>query len=196
MLNGTDDGQASRVRLSIGFYKKDGASVGGEDPTIDVSRVPGETSRFVSRIPVPPGVYRLWVGAVETRSRVDGSVMTDVEVPDFNRPILSLSGITVSISDPPLAVRHFLANDELSLCGELYDRRRRPGPVVTTVTVSSDAGRAVYQTPFAPVRPPVGHCARIPLTKLGAGSYIATVEAVSTTPRRVSVARSVVFRVR
>ena len=164
-LNRTDDVRqpASRVRLSIGFYKRDGASVGGEDPTIDVSRVPGETFRFVSSIPVPPGVYRLWVGAVETRSRVSGSVMTDIEVPDFNRPMLSLSGITVSIGEAPLAGRDFSANDELSLCGELYDRRRRNGPVVATVTVSSDAGRAVYQTPFAPARPPFGHCARIPL---------------------------------
>ena len=87
-LNRTDDVSRSdsRVRLSIGFYKKDGTSVGREDPTIEVSRVPGETSRFVSSIPVPPGVYRLWVGAVETSSRVSGSVMTDIEVPDFNRP--------------------------------------------------------------------------------------------------------------
>jgi hypothetical protein len=145
---------------------------------------------------VPPGVYRLWVGAVETRSRVSGSVMTDIEVPDFNRPMLSLSGITLSIGEPPLAGRQFSANDELSLCGELYDRRRRTGPVVATVTVSSDAGRAVYQTPFAPARPPVGHCARIPLKQLGVGSYVATVDVVSTAPRRVSVARTVAFRVR
>jgi hypothetical protein len=197
-LNRTDDvsRSASRVRLSIGFYKKDGTSVGGEDPTIEVSRVPGETSRFVSTIPVPPGVYRLWVGGVETSSRVSGSVMTDIEVPDFNRPMLSLSGITVSSGEPPLAGRHFSASDELSLCGEIYDRRRRTGPVVATLTVSSAAGRAVYQTPFVPTRPPVGHCARIPVTQLGAGSYVATVEAVSTAPRRVSVARTVAFQVR
>jgi VWFA-related protein len=196
-LNRTDDVSLSpsRVRLSIGFYKKDGAAVGGEDPTIDVSRVPGETSRFVSSISVPPGVYRLWVGAVETHSRVNGSVMTDIEVPDFNRPMLALSGITVSIGEPPLAGRHFSASDELSLCGEIYDRRRRIGPVVAAVTVSSDAGRAVYQTPFAPARPPFGHCGRIPLKQLAAGSYIATVEAVSATPKQVSVARTIAFRV-
>ena len=197
-LKPADEGgtPVSRVRLSIGFYDRKGRSVGGEDPTIDVSRVPGETFRYASSIPVPPGVYRLWVGAVETRSRVSGSVMTDIEVPDFNRPMLSLSGITVSIGEAALARRDFSANDELSLCGELYDRRRRNGPVVATVTVSSDAGRAVYQTPFAPARPPFGHCARIPLTQLSAGLYLASVEAASATPERVSVTRTIAFRLR
>jgi hypothetical protein len=140
-------------------------------------------------------VYRLWVGVVETSSRVSGSVMTDIEVPDFNRPMLSLSGITVSFGEPPLACCHFSANDELSLCGEIYDRRRHIGPAVAAVTVNSDAGRVVYQTPFAPARPPVGHCARLPLKQLGAGSYVATVEVASSAPRRVSVTRTVVFRV-
>ena len=94
---------------------------------------------------MPPGVYRLWVGVVETRSRVSGSVMTDIEVPDFNRPMLSLSGITVSFGEPPLACCHFSANDELSLCGEIYDRRRHIGPAVAAVTVNSDAGRVAIK---------------------------------------------------
>ena len=199
-LNRTDDVSqpASRVRLSIGFYKKDGASVGGEDPTIDVSRVPGETFRFVSSIPVPPGVYRLWVGAVETRSRVSGSVMTDIEVPDFNRPMLALSGITVSIGEPPLAGRQFSANDELSLCGEtVRSATVALVPSSPRLPVSSDAGRAVYQTPFAPAR-----ATRWTLRAYSAESArgwartVATVEAVSTAPRRVSVTRTVAFRVR
>ena len=57
-LKPVDDGgkEISRVRLSIGFYDRKGRAVGSDDQTIDVSPVPGETSRFVSRIPVAPGV--------------------------------------------------------------------------------------------------------------------------------------------
>jgi VWFA-related protein len=192
-----DDGgkQASRARLSIGFYDRKGRAVGSEDPTIDLSPVPGETSRFVSNIPVPPGVYRLWVGAVAIPSRITGSAMTDVEVPDFSRPRLSLSGITLSIGGPSLAARHFSTADDLSLCGEVYDRRKRIGVVVGTVTVRSGAGREVYQTPFEPDGLRSRHCARIPLKQLGAGTYSSTVEVVSTSPSHASASRTSVFSV-
>jgi hypothetical protein len=69
-----------RVRLSIGFYDRSGKSVAGTDPTIDAPDDPRATLRFESQISVPPGAYRLWVGAVETTSTVSGSVMTEITV--------------------------------------------------------------------------------------------------------------------
>jgi hypothetical protein len=69
-----------RVRLSVGFYDRSGKSVSGTDPSIDVPDDPGATLRFESQIPVRPGTYRLWVGAIETASGVSGSVMTDIAV--------------------------------------------------------------------------------------------------------------------
>lgn len=184
-----------RVRLSIGFYDRNGLSVGGEDPTIDITSAPADALRFVSRVVVPTGSYRLWVGAVQVPSGVRGSVMTDIEVPDFSRPHLALSGIAVSTDVSPVATREFSVDSEITLSGEIYDRRAAHGPVSATVTVRSRDGNVVYETPFAPTTEPFGHSARIPLKLLGAGTYLATIEAVSATPKRVSSIRTIAFKV-
>jgi hypothetical protein len=186
----------SRVRLSVGFYDRNGKSVGGEDPTIPVSDISSDPLRFVSKVSVPPGVYRLWVGAIQTPSGLRGSVMTDIEVPDFTRPRLALSGITASHGGPPLASREFSADRDLVLDGDIHYRRRNGGALIATVTVKSRDGRILYETPFEPSSDQSGYRARIPLTRLAAGSYIATVEVKSTTPKRESVTRSVAFTVR
>jgi VWFA-related protein len=192
---GAATGQRARVRLSIGFYDRNGLSVGGEDPTIDISSAPTDALRFVSRVVVPPGSYRLWVGAVQTPSGVRGSVMTDIEVPDFSRPRLALSGIAVSTEVSPIATREFSADSEITFSGEIYDRRKARGPVSATVTVRSHDGSVVHETPFAPTTTPFGHSARIPLKGLGAGTYLATIEAVSAVPKRVSAIRTIGFKV-
>ena len=189
-------GPRPRVRLSIGFHDRNGLSVGGEDPTIDITSAPTDPLRFVSRVVVPTGSYRLWVGAVQMPSGVRGSVMTDIEVPDFSRPRLALSGIAVSTDVSPIATREFSADSEITLSGEIYDRRTARGPVSATVTVRSRDGHVVHEAPFAPTTTPFGHSARIPLKGLGAGTYLATIEAVSATPKRVSAIRTIALQVR
>jgi hypothetical protein len=196
--NLTDDVTAtdSRVRLSVGFYDRHGNSAGREDPTIAVPNISSEPLRFVSTVSVPPGVYRLWVGAIQTPSGVRGSVMTDIEVPDFNRPRLALSGITVSHGGPPLASREFTADRDLVLDGDIHDRRRTGGGVIATVTVKSRDGRILYETPFERSSEQSGYRARIPLTRLAPGSYIATVEVLATTPKRETATRAIAFTLR
>ena len=54
--------------------------------------------RIVSQIEVPPGTYRLMVGAAQTPSDVRGSVMTEIHIPDFDRQPLAVSGIAVATS--------------------------------------------------------------------------------------------------
>jgi hypothetical protein len=78
----------------------------------------------------------------------------------------------------------------------VYDHRSDGGDVTAEITVKSDGGSVVHRTPFEPAPVQFGHLARIPLRELGPGAYIATVEAISMSPARVSTTRTVAFRVR
>ena len=188
-------GGAPQVRLSIVFYDRDRKSVASADPTLQLSDVDTNVLRSVSWIAVPPGVYRLWVGAVETPGGKSGSATTDIEIPDFRQPRLTLSGLTVSTGATPIAGREFAAGSELFLYGEIYDQRSVRGPVRATVTIKSTDGDVVSQTPFERISDTAGHQAYIPLKQLRNGAYVATVEAVSIAPARAQVSRSVAFSV-
>jgi VWFA-related protein len=219
----TDEGRYRlNVGLSIGFYDRRGKPVRAEEPNIDVD-IPLETApdvtsngmRIVSRIAVPPGVYRLWVGAVQPASALGGSAMTEIAVPDFDKQPLMLSGIAVSSTEarriytartdgvlddvmggPPVAHREFIRDADLSLYAEIYDRRSGGGEVTADVTVKAANGSVVYQMPLRPAPVQFGYLARIPLEEIGPGSFTATIEARSSAPGPVSATRSVAFRVK
>jgi VWFA-related protein len=210
------------VGLSIGLYDQDGKLVGGDDPNIELTlplavgpKIIANGVRIVSRVEVPPGAYRLMVGAAQTPSGVRGSVITEINVPDFDRQPLTLSGIAVTTSvssrmytartdellddvlgAPPTANREFPVDSDLWVYGEIYDHRSDAGDVVAAVTVKATDGKVVYETPLEAAPVQFGHLARIPLKELGPGSFVATIEARSTTPTPVSATRVVAFRVK
>jgi VWFA-related protein len=210
------------VGLSIGLYDEDGKLVGGADPNIELTlplsvgpKIVANGMRIVSRVEVPPGTYRLMVGAVQTPSGVRGSVMTEIDVPDFDSQPLALSGIAVTtnvagriytartdelldevLGAPPAAHREFPADSELWVYGEIYDHRSDAGDVTADVRVKSSDGTVVFETPFEPAPVQFGHLARIPLKELGPGSFVATIEARSAAPKPVSATRTVAFRVK
>jgi hypothetical protein len=210
------------VGLSIGLYDQDGKVVGTDDPTIELTlplsvgpKIVAQGIRIVSRVSVPPGTYRLMVGAAQTPSGVRGSVMTEIDIPDFDRQPLAMSGIAVTTSvasrmytartdellddvlgAPPTALREFPADSDLWVYGEIYDHRSAAGDVTANVTVRAADGKVVFETPFEPAPVQFGHLARIPLKELGPGSFVATIEARSATPKPVSATRAVAFRVR
>ena len=209
------------IGLSVGFYDRDGKSIGSDEPNIELDiplsaapKVTRNGMRVVSRIAIPPGAYRLWVGAVQPWSGLRGSVMTDIDVPDFARQSLALSGLALSSTDarriytartdellddvlggPPVAHRTFAAESDLWIYGEIYDNRSQGGDVSAEVTVKSADGKIVLQTPFEPAPVQFGHLARIPLKELGPGSYTATVAAASQLPAPVTATRTMTFRV-
>lgn len=210
------------VGLAIVLSDRDGMSVGSDEPKIELNlpspagqKITAQGLRIVSRVRVRPGTYRLWVGAVQTPSGLRGSVMTEIDVPDFDRHPLALSGIAVTTSvagrmftartdellddvlgAPPVAHRDFSLDSDLWIYGEIYDHRPDAGDVAASVIVKSAEGTLVYETPFEPAPVQFGHLARIPLKELGAGSYVATIEAWSAKPEPVSALRTVAFRVK
>ena len=209
------------IGLSIGFYDRDGRSVAGDDPNIELDiplnaapKVTRNGMRVVSRVPVPPGAYRLWVGAVQPLSGLRGSVMTEIDIPDFDRQPLTLSGIALSTTmarriytartdellddifgAPPVAHRDFSAESDLWIYGEIYDHRTGAGDVAADVIVKSPDGTIVHRTAFEAAPVQFGHLAQIPLKELGPGSYTATIEARSDRPEPVTATRTISFRV-
>jgi VWFA-related protein len=210
------------IGLSIGLYDRSGKSKAGEQPNIRLNlqadsytRATAEGVRLISRLTVVPGSYRLRVGATQAPSGVHGSAMTDVEVPDFKAQPLSVSGLAVTsaaadrmmtarndelldqvLGAPPSALREFSADSEVWIFTEIYDNRSNGGEVTAGLTVKTQDGKTVYQVPLEAAPIQFGYLARIPLKQLGAGSYVATIDARSESPAKVSATRSMQFLVR
>lgn len=218
-----DDGRyILNLGLSVGFYERNGKSIAGDDPNIELDipataapKVTRNGLRIVSRINVPKGTYRLWVGAVQPKTGVRGSVMTEIDVPEFNRQPLELSGIIASTNDarriytartdellndilggPPIAHREFTVDNELWLYGEIYDHRSNGGDVAVTAKVMAANGELAFETPMEAAPVQFGHLARIPLKEIGRGDFTAVIEAASTSPGPVSATRTIRFSVK
>src|SRR5262249_17931259 len=97
--------------------------------------------RYARRLEVPPGRYQLRVGAREGNGGAVGSVMYDLDVPDFSKAPLDMSGLALAsawagaerptaspdpvfkdvLPGPPVAAREFPRNDTLAYFVEVYD---------------------------------------------------------------------------
>jgi VWFA-related protein len=121
--------------------------------------------RTLSRLALAPGRYHLRVASVSQGTAKQGSVWHDVEVPDFSRGSLAMSGVLVSsraaarmptgnadpalaaaLPGPPTSAREFPVGDDLSVFVEIYDNELGPAhqvEVVTTVTAAG--GQTVFR---------------------------------------------------
>jgi hypothetical protein len=100
----------SQVDLLTRAYTADGQFRGVHAQTAEVTIRPGgpnDVARYevLSRIDLKPGRYQLRLAAHSTTDARTGSVFADVEVPDFAKALVSLSGVlfeaTPSIADAP-----------------------------------------------------------------------------------------------
>jgi VWFA-related protein len=153
----------------------------------------------LSRLDLPPGRYQIRVAAHSPALDRTGSVYTDVEIPDFRRDTLSLSGIVLSATPSlaaapadalstmvpvvPTSQRTFGSQADVIAFVEVYHGRRAPSaPLPITVTIADDADRRVFSVSesLAPDRFNQQHTApfqfQLPLDRLGAGRYMLTIE--------------------
>jgi hypothetical protein len=178
--------------------------------------------RFLNRVELPPGRYQLRVAAHDSGSTKVGAVLYDLEVPDFTKGALSLSGIVLTsrsgaaqptlradpqlqqiLPGPPIGRRTFPPNDEISLFVEAYDNEgSKAHKVDITATVTTEEGRVLFKTnevrdssELAGKRGGFGYMTRIPLRELAPGSYVLTVSAKSTIGDSTAVQREVQFRI-
>lgn len=208
----------------------DGKVRDGKTDVITMSLQPGtktrvaETAfRMLNRLELPPGRYQLRVAAQDEGGGNIGSVLYDLDVPDFAKTPFSMSGIVLTslsgataptgrmdeelrplLPAPPVALRDFPQNDELALFVEVYDNDgERLHKVDITSTVTSDEGKVLYKndetrdsTDIQGKHGGYGYTTRIPLSDLPPGLYVLTVSAQSRLGNRPAVERQVQFSVR
>ena len=179
--------------------------------------------RLVSRFELKPGRYSLRIAATESGGGLVGSVVTDLEVPDFSKEPMSISGLVLTSSTagmtptarpdeqlkdvlpgPPTIVRDFFQPETLSLFAEVYDNEAsKPHKVDIRTLVIADDGRTVFKTEdertsgeLLGARGGYGYTAQVPLKDIAPGAYVLRVEARSRLDSDKPVVRETQIRVR
>ncbi len=220
-------------KMELSFVAVDnlGKARGGEHLDVAMPLKP-ETQSVVnrtgllvqSRITLPPGRYVLRVGARDVTSDSVGSVHCDLEIPDYSKLPLSMSGILISSAetllanprpDPdiqriasvlpgsPAVLRDFRASDTLGVLAEVYDTKlSTPHDIDIVVTATSEDGQEAYRhsekrstADLQGVQGGFGYMVKVPLAGFRPGSYLLRVEATSRLEVNKPVARETAFRV-
>lgn len=160
-----------------------------------------EGIRLVSRLSLASGRYQLRIGARDTNGSLIGTVAYDLDVPEFAKPALAMSGLVIAsrrtaqiptprpdpifeqeLAGQPTTVRTFAPDDVLSVGADIYlngPAGQRPVDVVTTLT--SSAGLAVFRAQDT-YEPQDGVKAALRVTQISlknfaAGTYVVRVTA-------------------
>ena len=106
------------------------------------ARVKSRGFRMVSQADLPPGRYQMRVAA-SNKSGKTGSVLYDLEIPDFSSAPFTMSGVSITsrssveaptirpknplgdyLPGPPTAMREFARTDEIALFAEFYENKQ------------------------------------------------------------------------
>jgi len=186
------------------------------------ARVEQTGIRLLNRMELLPGRYQLRVAARDPVKANVGAVTYDLEVPDFAKVPVGLSGLMVTslagaamftpradeqlkdvLPAPPIALRTFAQNDELALFAEAYDQSGSGDHDLTLVTSVLDGnGRVVYNTEetidssdLDAVKRSHEYSVRIPLGDLAPGRYVLKLEAWSSVGNMPPASRQIGFTV-
>lgn len=188
-----------------------------------VEAVKREGIRLGRRLDLPPGKYQLRVAARAANSDAVGAVIHDLDVPDFGKAPLTISGIALMsattsriptpppgkdffdvLRDVPTARREFSRDDTLGFVVEVYDNRAStPHTVTITSTVTSDTGTVLAKGSDVRRSDEIGkdgggydYAQKLPLKNVAPGRYVLRIEAHSSLADMPAVVREVEFRVR
>jgi len=230
-LNGRDLAVGSNNKVEVSFVATDRQSkvrIARSD-TLPLNldrenrmRIERGALRMINRVELPPGRYRLQVAARDPLKHVVGSVFSDVEVPDFYKEPLSMSGLMITsqaganmvtavvdeqlrtvLPSPVVALRTFPQNDELDLFAEVYDntgKARHKIDMLTTVLTPD--GQPVAQgaqshdsSELSGDKRALRYREVVPLSRLVPGDYVLKVEARSGLAGNRATVRQLPFRV-
>jgi hypothetical protein len=177
-------------------------------------------ARLATKLELKPGRYQLRIGALERSTTLRGGVYYDLDVPDYSKGPLNLSGIAL-ISDrearaptaapddrwkrfvgaPPTAQREFSREDGLRKYVEVYDNSKKRGSIELTTSVRDQTGRIAFTSkqgsdPAKEKSPTYRFITAIPLTSLEPGQYLLTAEARSSAIDGRPAVREIPFTVR
>ncbi len=178
--------------------------------------------RILNEIDLPPGRYQLRTAAREGNTKRAGSVIFDVDVPDFTKDKLSISGIALTsatssvvptarpkdplakmLPGPLTTYRDFVVGDELALFVEIYDNSSKAAhKVEIEASLKSEGGQSVFTTreerdssELAGGPGGYGFTTRVPLKDVAPGLYVLRVQGTSRIDDRPQVARETIVRV-
>lgn len=218
------------VELAVMAVDGQGKSRGGERVMVDMPLSPRSQKLvaqagvvFQMRLDVPPGSYQLRIAGRDVGSGTAGSLLYDLDVPDFYATPLSMSGIVLTgeeaglvpspkpdpvlqklLPGTPVTQRVFSATDTLTALAEVYDNQRGPAHTVYVITtVAAEDGRVLFKkettwssSELKGARGAFGHTVEIPLRSLGSGGFVLKFEARSSLGTTTVVNRELPFRVR
>ena len=190
----TEGRRRGRVELAVAAVSAAGEVTRRQPAAIDLSLSPEEYAEVMEqglrlRAPVTllPGRYQLRVAGGNTQSGKIGSVMYDLDVPDFDKGPLTMSAVAVSTTtaDPTMSTveREFAGGTRLALYVEVYDNVRGRGPrtIDLKIGVRNAEGRIVRTVGDRRTRTAQGTetiDVGVPLN-MEAGRYVLHVEATS-----------------
>ena len=182
------------------------------------TRVEQTGIRLLSRMNMPAGRYQLRIGARDSTGGALGSVLYDLEVPDFEKGPLVMSGLVLTsaassllptarpdtdlrqvLPGPPAAARSFPQNDQLAFFTDVYDNDvSNVHTVDITSTLTSDDGKVVFKhaeerstADLAGKKGGFGYSASINLPDNPPGLYVLKVEARSRLGGNATASREV-----
>jgi VWFA-related protein len=224
--NGTFNNQLDVVITAADYG---GKQVPGDRATLTLALKPDSVPRLraggfrvLNAIDLPYGRYQLRVAAREANTKRAGSVVYDIDVPDFSKEKLAISGIALTsassgltptarsrdplakmLPGPMTTFREFSQGDEIALFAEVYDNLgKAPHKVEIEASLRSEGGQAVFQTreshdssELAGGPGGYGFTARVPLKEVPPGLYVLRINAVAQIGDRVEAMRETVVRV-
>ena len=231
----------------LGLVEKDGTHVGALEVSyfsVDMKNkfYPGQTQtarltlrpdtfdlvmktgiRMVIETTLPPGRYQMRIAAGNQQTK-SGSVVYDIDVPDFTKDQLAMSGVAMgsaatarimtmnqktpfasSLPGNITSTREFAAGDTLGIFAEVYETLKNATSHTVTLTAQlrAEGGTVVRavsdersSTELQGTRGGYGFSAQLPLTDIVPGLYVIHVEARVNAGDRPTVSRDIQIRVR
>ena len=188
-----------------------------------LARAKSRGFRLVNQISLPPGRYQLRIAASSRNGRT-GSVLYDLEIPDFTKEKFVMSGVTLTsraaaeaptakpkdpladyLPGPPTAMREFSRDDTIALFAEFYENNI--GGVAHQLQfkaeLRAEGGRVVRNVTEERSSSDLqgrsggyGFAARLPLDEVELGLYVLHVEGQPRIGDLPAVSRDIQIRVR
>ena len=178
--------------------------------------------RVQRRLTVPPGRYQIRVAAKESNGGAIGTVTQSLDVPDFSKGPLQMSGIAITSKsaarlptanpDPqlkdvlpgaPSASRDFPRGDTLAIFAEVHDNQAAPHRVSIASSILADDGRELFAAAderssdeLQGKKGGYGYTRELPLGELSPGRYVLRLTARSLLANNAATTREVEFRIR
>jgi VWFA-related protein len=200
------------INMIVGAYEPDGKR--GPSERLNARIVLKQTDdpfvhyELLTRLQMAPGRYQLRVAAESALYAKEGSLHYDVEIPDFTKGDLNLSGVLLSVEPNipvagrerlgavvpvlPTSRREFWPGDNVSAFVRVYQKKGATDPVKLTLQVRDAESRKVFErtdtiaTTLTVSLRSADYGMAIPLNVLPPGPYLLTIEATSgkTSARR------------